>query len=310
VLDFFKKIFGKETPPPNTDIAIQPISGGKVTQPITLPIVDLPDDAIPPEAWPASPQIVSGWGQSVGRQRDHNEDALYTFCTTMINENEPKIFGLLIVADGMGGHQHGEIASGVAIRALSHYVIRKLYLPLFASTPEPPEESLQEVMQSGIAEAHRAILKHAPGGGTTLTAALIVGDQMTITHVGDSRAYLFQGNGQAQVLTRDHSLVKRLEELGQLTPEEAAQHPQRNVLYRALGQGEPFEPDINTYPLPKHGYLMLCSDGLWGVVPEKELFHQISQTADLHQACQGMVNAANQAGGPDNISVVLARLTG
>ncbi len=310
MLDFIKKMLGKNPPQPAEPAPVDVRSGGKVTQPITLPILDFADDGIPLETWPNAPLIVTGWAQSVGKQRDHNEDALCVFCATQISENEPKPFGLLIVADGMGGHQHGEIASGLAIRALSHYVLRKFYLPLFSPSPEPPEESLQEVMQNGIAEAHRIILKHAPGGGTTLTAALIVGNQMTITHVGDSRAYLFQSNGQAQVLTRDHSLVKRLEELGQITPEEAAQHPQRNVLYRALGQGEPFEPDINTYPVPKHGYLMICSDGLWGVVPEKELFHQISQTADLNQACQKMIDAANEAGGPDNISVILARLTG
>jgi serine/threonine protein phosphatase PrpC len=186
----------------------------------------------------------------------------------------------------------------------------KLYLPLFGPGQKPPEESLQEIMQAGVFEAHRAILKHAPGGGTTLTAALVMGDQMTITHVGDSRAYVFQADGQVQILTRDHSLVKRLEELGQLTAEEAAQHPQRNVLYRALGQGEPFEPDVTTFPLPHRGYLLLCSDGLWGVVPENEIIHLIQSVPDLHQACQKLMDAANLSGGPDNISAVLIRLTG
>lgn len=308
MFDFFKKLLGKDEQQPDSPIKI----GKKASEPITLPMAEDLDNklGIQMEDWSNSPNIAAGWGQSVGRQRDHNEDALLAFTNIIISESEQKPFGLFIVADGMGGHQYGAIASSIAVRALSNYVIRKLYLPLFATTPEPPEESLQEVMQGGVIEAHRAILKHAPGGGTTLTAAMIVGDQMTLTHVGDSRAYLFQENGQTEILTRDHSLVKRLEELGQITPEEAAQHPQRNVLYRALGQGEPFEPDVNTLQVPNHGYLLLCSDGLWGVVPEKELLNHINSTNDLHLACKKMVDSANQAGGPDNITAILARLTG
>jgi serine/threonine protein phosphatase PrpC len=143
-----------------------------------------------------------------------------------------------------------------------------------------------------------------------LTTALIVGNQLLIAHVGDSRAYVIYPDGRLQTITRDHSLVKRLEELGQITSSEAASHPQRNVLYRALGQGEPFEPDVTNFPLPLDSYLLLCSDGLWGVVPEKELLEIILSGASPQQACQAMVEAANQAGGPDNISVILIRTPG
>lgn len=308
MFDFFKKIFGKELPETPSDG-----NPARVSEPITLPVSGSDSSVsmgIPVEAWPDSPQIVVGWGQSVGKQRDHNEDAMYVFSTVLISENEQQPFGLFIVADGMGGHQHGEIASSNAIRAMSNYVIQKLYLPLFCTNPSYPDDSLQEIMKGGVTEAHQAILRYAPGGGTTMTAALIVGDRMTLSHVGDSRAYLFQANGETQVLTRDHSLVKRLEELGQLTPEEAAQHPQRNVLYRALGQGEPFEPDIQTYPIPAHGYLVICSDGLWGLVSADNIFSEISNNPDLHKACQNLVDAANQAGGPDNITIIAVRLTG
>jgi protein phosphatase len=137
---------------------------------------------------------------------------------------------------------------------------------------------------------------------------LVLGKQMVVGHVGDSRIYVVDMHGNMRPLTRDHSLVKRLEELGQLTPEEAAIHPQRNVLYRALGQGEPFEPEIITAPLPQPGYLLICSDGLWGVVPEEELGQMILSASTPHQACQEMGDAANAAGGPDNITVILVRL--
>jgi protein phosphatase len=113
-----------------------------------------------------------------------------------------------------------------------------------------------------------------------------------------------------EAITRDHSLVRRLEELGQITAAEAAVHPQRNVLYRAIGQGETLEPDIVTTPFPVGGYLLLCSDGLWGLVPDEEMRRIVYGAPNIQRACQDMVNAANAAGGPDNISVVLAQFLG
>jgi len=143
-----------------------------------------------------------------------------------------------------------------------------------------------------------------------MTAALILGNQMTIAHVGDSRAYLIGKNGQFEALTRDHSLVNRLVELGQITTDEAAVHPQRNVLYRALGQGEPFDPDIHSIQIPGSGFLLLCSDGLWSVVSESELQNLVRTSSSPEDTCQRMVEAANAAGGPDNISAILIRLPG
>ncbi|MBN1537009.1 MAG: serine/threonine-protein phosphatase [Anaerolineales bacterium] len=255
-----------------------------------------------------SHQLNVGYYQSVGKQREHNEDALFTL-TTAINSGEGILeFGLYIVADGMGGHQHGEIASEVAIRSLAGYVTRKVFTPLFNPRPSQPQDSLQEIMREGMQEAHRTILRSAPGGGTTMTSLLLLGDQMTIAHVGDSRAYTILNDGNLQCLTRDHSLVNRLIELGQLTIDEAANHPQRNVLYRALGLGEPFEPDIQTIHLVQNKYLILCSDGLWGVIPESTMTKIIHESDDPSHACQQLVDAANEAGGPDNISVILVML--
>jgi protein phosphatase len=165
-------------------------------------------------------------------------------------------------------------------------------------------------MRAAIDEAQRAVLKAAPGSGTTLTAVLVLGDQMTIGHVGDSRAYAIRPDGRSELITRDHSLVKRLEELGQITRSEAAAHPQRNVLYRALGQGEILEADIFTTQFPQPGDLLLCSDGLWGVVPEDDLAKIINNAPNLASACHNLVTAANESGGPDNISAILVQLLG
>ena len=254
------------------------------------------------------PQVIVGIGHSTGLQRDHNEDALFTLTTNLISDSHILPFGLYIVADGMGGHEHGEEASGVAVRAMASHVISRLLNPMIDLPPQSPVESIQQIMQDGIQSAHSAILSQAPGGGTTLTAILILSDQMTIVHVGDSRAYALQQDGHIEMLTRDHSLVNRLVELGQITSAEAAVHPQRNVLYRALGQGEPVDAEVISAPFPRSGHLLLCSDGLWGVVPESQVTEIVFSTSSPCQACQNLVIAANQAGGPDNISVILLRL--
>jgi serine/threonine protein phosphatase PrpC len=254
------------------------------------------------------PQLIAGCGQSVGIQRDHNEDALFCFSSVLASNSSNLPFGLFIVADGMGGHQHGEVASETAIRAMAEYVIRNLYLPLVNVNPAPPEKTLQEIMQEGVSHAHKLILRSVMGGGTTLSALLILGRQMVICHVGDSRVYALDLNGTIKALTRDHSLVKRLEELGQLTPEEAAIHPNRNVLYRALGQGEPFDPEIIISPIPASGYLLVCSDGLWGVISEEEIGQIVKKAPTPHKACLELVAAANAAGGPDNITAILVKL--
>ncbi len=253
-------------------------------------------------------QLTVGCAQSVGMQRSHNEDAVFMMNTAMTAEPSNMPFGLFIVADGMGGHQHGEIASAIAARALSGYVLNKLCGPIFSYKSNSPNQTIQEIMSEGILDAHRIILKEVQGGGTTLSAVLLRGEQLTIAHVGDSRIYSISPDGEIQVLTRDHSLVRRLIELGQVTEEEAVTHPQRNVLYRALGQGEPFEPDVSTYPITSGGYLLICSDGLWGVVPDDMLSNIVMNAQTPLDACQQLVEAANEAGGPDNISVILVQL--
>jgi serine/threonine protein phosphatase PrpC len=110
-----------------------------------------------------------------------------------------------------------------------------------------------------------------------------------------------------QLLTHDHSLVKRLVEIGQISPEQALVHPQRNVLYRALGQGDPFEPDIFSFQVCHGCQLLLCSDGLWGVIPDSEMARIISSSPDPQIICQSLIDSANEVGGPDNISVILVR---
>jgi len=299
MLDFIKKIFGGEsaggraraTTAPLSDRQIETIMQGQGT----------PFDM---------QQLIAATGQSVGKQREHNEDSLLAITATLAGKTSNVPFGLYMVADGMGGHQFGEVASNAAIRVIAGQIFRKFHSYLFAIPTQQPEDSLQEIMESAIKEAHRVVQKDAPGSGTTITAALVVGQQLTIGHVGDSRAYIVHASGRAEQLTHDHSLVRRLEELGHLNKEEAASFPHRNVLIRALGQGESLDVDVFTVPFPSQGTLMLCTDGLWGVVQEADIGRSLIDAPTLQRASQNLVTAANTAGGPDNISVVLVQMIG
>ncbi len=251
---------------------------------------------------------VAAFARSIGVQRDHNEDSSFTMTAMLANEQKIYTFGLYVVADGMGGHLHGELASGIAAKTVSSYLIRNLFMPLVERTNQNPDTSLLQVMQSAYKEAHQAIASNAPGGGTTLTVVLILGDQVVIAHIGDSRAYRITPPEGIQALTRDHSLVRKLVEIGQITSDEAAYRPQRNVLYRALGQGEYTEADIQIISKPNNGYLLICSDGLWGVVAENELLRIVTTSTTPQEACQNLVNTANASGGPDNITAIIIQL--
>ncbi len=254
------------------------------------------------------PQLVVGCARSMGIQRDHNEDAIFTFTANIGVDSTTMPFGVYIVADGMGGHQYGEVASEIAVRTMSNHLLDKLYRPIFGPDRISPTDSVNDILADGIKLANSIIAEKAPGGGTTITCVVVLGNRMTIAHVGDSRAYAVYLDGRMQVLTRDHSLVKRLQEMGQISAEEAEVHPQKNVLYRALGQAEPFDPDVSTTPIPQPGYVLICSDGLWGLVSDQDMFQIISEAPNPHRACQSLVEAANAAGGHDNITTILVRM--
>jgi serine/threonine protein phosphatase PrpC len=249
-----------------------------------------------------------GIGSSIGMQRDINEDALFALSANLVSNSASIPMGLYIVADGMGGHVSGEKASELATQAMVKQILPELTPPILGLVEQYEADELKEVMAEGIRAAHLSIQAGAPGGGSTLTGLLLIEDWMAIAHIGDSRAYLFNVMQDPKVLTTDHSLVKRLEDLGQITADEAAIHPQRNVLYRALGQVEQVEAELISTRIPPGGYIALCSDGLWGAVPDQEIWRIIQSAADPQAACDLLLAAANAAGGPDNISVIIIKL--
>jgi len=219
----------------------------------------------------------------VGRVRDHNEDSLLV--------KDP----LYVIADGMGGHAAGEIASEIAINTLDA-----------ANITKPDSNALKRA----IAQANSLILQGAQQGlgragmGTTLTAAVLQGDELLIAQVGDSRAYLLQ-NGNLRQITRDHSLVSELVSIGKITEEEARYHPNRSVITRALGSELNVQPDLYEMRLHEGERLLLCSDGLNSMLSHQQLTDILLQYPDVQNAADALIAAANEAGGHDNITVIV-----
>ncbi len=242
----------------------------------------------------------------VGAIRERNEDSCLLFSSDSGGHFAILPFGLYIVADGMGGHQNGHLASRTASRVVARNVLNRIYMPLLQIDANPIQAPIQEVMTDAVQAAHRAVSDPDPenDGGTTLTAALILGRRLYIAHVGDSRAYL-KTEEKLEMLTTDHSLVQRLQDVGQLTAEEAPFYQYRNVLLKALGQGDEIDIDTNMRLLPKAGRLLLCSDGLCGLISDDQIDTIMSQEIPLQQMADELFEAAMEAGGYDNITAVL-----
>jgi PPM family protein phosphatase len=223
-----------------------------------------------------------------GRQRRGNEDAFYA--------RSP----LFAVADGMGGAQAGEVASHLAVEVLEQ------------GLPEGAA-SVEERLRARVREANERILARAQGDdqlagmGTTLTAAYVGEDDLTVAHVGDSRLYRLR-DGTFERLTDDHSLVEELVRQGKLTPEEADEHPQRSIITRALGAEAGVEADSRTWPARAEDVYLICSDGLTSMVPESRVAEVVANAPSLSSAGRTLIDLANDAGGRDNITVVLFRL--
>jgi serine/threonine protein phosphatase PrpC len=254
------------------------------------------------------PNIHYQTAQSVGLTRTHNEDALSAFCATVLSSEAHFSFGLFIIADGMGGHLNGEVASDLAVQNTNAGLMRTVFDPLRLGQKNMPDADISEALEKAVMTAHEAVLKQVSGGGTTLTVALVLNQTLYVAHVGDSRLYLASPHLGFAPLTKDHSVVQRLTELGQITEKEAQDHPSRNVLFRAIGQQEGFKIDITQHALQECTQLLLCSDGLWGLVKERKLASALNLTARDPLVAQKLVDLANNKGGTDNISVILVTI--
>ena len=222
-----------------------------------------------------------GSATDIGQVREGNEDSYLV------------VAPLYAVADGMGGHRGGEVASSLALET-----VQELF------------ERQEGTLADQVAQANRAVYdrsqsdRSVSGMGTTLTAALVDGDTVHLVHVGDSRAYLVR-DGQLKQLTEDHTLVRRMVMEGEITPEEAETHPHRSILTRALGVDESVQVDEGDVRIESGDRLLLCTDGLTGMVPEDQITEIILGSTDPQEAVDRLVKVANRAGGIDNITAVV-----
>jgi PPM family protein phosphatase len=274
------------------------VESGKATIPRTRP------------KWAVVPPVssllrIEVAGQTdVGRKRAHNEDNFAIMAE----------YGLYVVADGMGGHASGEIASKMAVDTLHEF---------FTATADDPERTWPYKMDrskgyeenrlvTGIKLCNLRIYEQAQrnakqrGMGTTLAALFAVEDGIYVAHVGDSRVYRIR-DGNIEQLTEDHSLLNDYKKMKHLTPEEIANFPHKNVIVRALGMKDTVKVDTR-FEAPRAGDAMvLCSDGLCGPISDERLLELVSGAPNLPTATQALIDAANENGGPDNITCVIAR---
>lgn len=276
------------------------------------------------------PQWLSVSGSTdIGRQRELNEDCFYY---KVVQASDESPVGLFVVADGMGGHLAGEVASQWAVQTLRRElaplfrpqdpsVTRRLDAEALAAvgsgaTVRLEETDLARLLLHAVERANQVVLgyarqhsEEAGDMGTTLTVAVVEEGRATVAHVGDSRAYLWR-EGQLRPLTADHSVTGALLKQGKIPPEGLYNHPHRHILYRCLGLKPSLEVDIYpSFELQSGDALLLCSDGLWDMVhPDDRLASFLSSGEGSRSICQELVAAANEAGGDDNISVILVQV--
>ena len=268
-----------------------------------------PEPDLPPE--PQSIRLLVGQRSDPGQVRELDEDSLFvlTMAPTYESRTGP-VLGFFVVADGMGGHASGEIASKMALQMLVERVMQSIILPEVAGELVLEDEVLALLRQATIAANDAVYLarqKRDSDMGTTLTTAYIRDNRLFVAHVGDCRAYRFNADGLEQ-LTTDHSVVANMVAEGQIEPEEIYTHPHRSIVTRCIGDKPVIEVDTNMLPLIPGDRVVLCCDGLWEMIRDEGIEDVLMQEADSQTACDLLVQHANAAGGEDNISVVVVQV--
>jgi serine/threonine protein phosphatase PrpC len=234
-----------------------------------------------------------------GMVRELNEDS-YKIITDC-----PGVPFIFIIADGMGGHRSGDVASKTAVDFVSNYILQ---FPEVLSEEKNINEAIRDIVKKANTNIYIKSNKYESnsGMGTTFIIAVVSGNQLYIGHVGDSRVYTIR-EGNIKRLTTDHSYVEELVQTGSLTREEAENHPDRNIITRALGCSEDIEVDTYTYEMQQDDYIIMCTDGLTNKLSEAEIKEIVENSAELEQACEELIKKANEKGGEDNITVIIIK---
>jgi serine/threonine protein phosphatase PrpC len=265
--------------------------------------------------FPFGPHVTVTGASHVGLTRagETNEDSFGSLALNVARDSHRQPLAIAIVADGLGGHASGQDASRLAVRVFIEQLTKALALPLL--TPRgsllPPDEAVEGALVEAAQAANSAVYQENVNGagdmGSTLVALVIVGEMAWIVNVGDSRAYVQDGDALRRI-SSDHSLVEQLILGGMISPEERYTHPHRNRIYRSLGGEEKVELDIFTQRLRPGMRLLLCSDGLWEMTHDPEIEQILRQTESPYAACAALIASANEHGGEDNITAVIAQV--
>lgn len=255
--------------------------------------------------------LVVGTRTDPGIKRKHkpNEDSLFAMQGARTHSSQPEQFGLFVVADGMGGHANGQDASRLAIQTIINYV-----LPILSAGNNMNDEGFLKLLSDGVQQSNQAVHQNnqerRADMGTTMTAALVVGSMAYIANVGDSRTYLYREPKGLSKITHDHSVVASLVDAGVIKPDDIYTHPKRNQIYRSLGEKPVVEVDTFKVQLQPGDKLLLCSDGLWDMVRDPDIQRVMRAPAsDPSQTTSGLIQAALDGGGEDNISVIVVHVT-
>lgn len=280
------------------------------TMPLTRPRATPPASDFAP-GWPSNSGSSSpgvAWDAGITRKGRPNEDSVLTLRGTCNFAERLLPFELHIVADGMGGHANGRLASHLAIRSMLETVI-----PGLVASPATGSEQIIDILIDGVHWANQVIYQHGKEQntdmGTTITAVLLLDETAYIINVGDSRTYIYRANAGLTQITRDHSLVARLVETGAISPDEIYTHPDRNKVYRGLGDKTDVTVDWFILPVQVGDLLLLCSDGLWEMVRDPKITEILQTYASSPAlASNALLRAALHAGGNDNVSLLVVRV--
>ncbi len=254
-------------------------------------------------------QVGSLTDPGLRRKNRPNEDSIFVTQGVIPSASaSPKPFALFIVADGMGGHEHGQEASRLAIRSLVTYVSGSLH------SQQLETEDLLPLLREGVEHTNWAVYERNQEQrtkmGTTMTVALVVDTTAYVAHVGDSRCYLSHHPTGLSQITQDHSVVAALVTAGVIQPEDIYTHPSRNLIYRCLGEKSHLEVDTFTVPLAAGDMLLLCSDGLWEMVRDQQIAALLTTPRPTpSDTAHALVQAALAGGGEDNVSVIVAQVS-
>ncbi|MEI8166358.1 MAG: protein phosphatase 2C domain-containing protein, partial [Chloroflexales bacterium] len=287
---------------------LRQIRTGELTDAVA--IADRLQTILAERANPIALRQLVGAHTDTGMVRDHNEDSYLSIQLGLDNDSRTQAWGVYIVSDGMGGHAAGEVASGLAIRAAAELILSEYLARAVQPEASYSEAETKDLVRRAIVSANKRIVEESRRQGNdmgaTFTMALVVGDRVIVGNIGDSRTYLYR-NSKLHRVSKDHSLVQRLVDLGQIAADDVYTHPQRNAVLRSLGDRAGIEVDLFSERVRAGEAILLCSDGLWEMTRDPAMAQLLAGEPDPQAACEALIVAANQAGGEDNITVVLVR---